>query len=381
MLIQPDVSQLNQAATEAGRVRDGLLPSVKKIAVLRANAIGDYIFSLPALAALRAAYPGAEIVLLGQEWHAGFLTDRPGPVDRVVVVPRIPGIWDPPEGEAENPYLMEAFFEEMQAEGFDLAIQMHGGGRNSNPFLNRLGARITAGLRTPDALMLDLWVPYVFYQPEIFRYLEVVGLVGAAPVTLAPQLQVTEQDREEADQILLPGDMPLAILNPGSGSPRRRWPPEKFAAVGNALAWAGAEVAVIGVQDEAGLAQAVVNGMAAPVHNLSGKTSLEGLTGLLSRAAVVVSNDSGPLHLASAVGAATVGIYWCGNLIVAGPVSRSNHRPAISWQLDCPVCGLDCTQNECGHQVSFVAGVSQEEVIASALSLLELSQVQHPVLH
>ena len=219
----------------------------------------------------------------------------------------------------------------------------------------------------------------LFYQPEILRYLEVVGLVGAAPITLTPYLEVTEQDREEADRVLPPGDLPLVILNPGSGSPRRRWPAEKFAAGGNTLAWSGAEVAVIGIPEEAGLARDVVNGMAAPVHNLCGKTSLGGLAGLLSRAAVVVSNDSGPLHLAQAVGAPTVGIYWCGNLIIAGPVSRSNHRPAISWQLDCPVCGLDCTQNECGHQVSFVAGVSQEEVIASAISLLELSHVHQPL--
>lgn len=55
---------------------------VRKIAVLRANALGDYVFSLPALDALRAAYPQAEIVLLGQPWHARFLAGRPGPLDR-----------------------------------------------------------------------------------------------------------------------------------------------------------------------------------------------------------------------------------------------------------------------------------------------------------
>src|SRR3989442_10772331 len=63
------------------------VPGVARIAVLRANAVGDFIFTLPALAAVKAAYPGAELVLLGAPWHERFLSGRPGPVDRVLVVP------------------------------------------------------------------------------------------------------------------------------------------------------------------------------------------------------------------------------------------------------------------------------------------------------
>lgn len=63
------------------------VPGVRRIAVLRANVLGDFIFALPALEALRAAYPQAEIVLLAKKWHATFLQGRPGPVDRVVAVP------------------------------------------------------------------------------------------------------------------------------------------------------------------------------------------------------------------------------------------------------------------------------------------------------
>ena len=69
------------------RSRYERVPGVRRIAVLRANAIGDFIFTLPALEALRAAYPQAEIVLLAKKWHAAFLRGRPGPVDRVVAVP------------------------------------------------------------------------------------------------------------------------------------------------------------------------------------------------------------------------------------------------------------------------------------------------------
>src|SRR2546426_2021754 len=119
-----------------------VLPGVRKIAVLRANALGDFIFILPALEALRAAYPRAEIVLLARAWHREFLAGRPGPVDRVVEVPPSRGINDEP-GRVEVPARLEAFFAGMRRERFDLALQLHGGGRNSNPFLLRLGAGLT----------------------------------------------------------------------------------------------------------------------------------------------------------------------------------------------------------------------------------------------
>ena len=106
------------------------LPGVGRIAVLRANALGDFVFALPALAALRAAYPDAELVLLAAPWHAKLLAGRPSPVDRVLVIPPAQGIRAPDPGEPQPaPEAMRRFVEETRAEGFDLAIQLHGGGR------------------------------------------------------------------------------------------------------------------------------------------------------------------------------------------------------------------------------------------------------------
>lgn len=352
--------------------------NIDKIAVLRANALGDFIFALPALNALRSAYPEAEIVLLARSWHQSFLENRPGVCDRAIVIPA-GGIGNESEVK-QDPTELKAFFEAMHREHFDLAIQMHGGGRNSNPFTLNLGAGMTIGLRTPDAPPLDRWVPYIYYQPEILRYLEVVSLVGATTSDLEPHLSVTEADLAEAHQVVPKTQKPLVALHPGAGDPRRRWPVEKFAAVGDALAAAGVRVVVTGTESEQELVQGVVNQMKAKAENLCGRLSLNGLTGLLSRCSVVVSNDSGPLHVAAAVGAATVGIYWCGNLITAGPITRTHHRPAISWRLNCPVCGADCTTSAaCHHRASFVADVPTEEVIASALDLLAVSfrQYQH----
>ncbi|MCK1835355.1 glycosyltransferase family 9 protein, partial [Micromonospora sp. R42003] len=178
------------------------VPDVERIAVLRANALGDFIFVLPALDALRSAYPSAEIVLLGAPWHAALWRDRPGPVDRVLVVPAAPGIRDP--GPGESPGDVPGFLAAARAERFDLALQVHGGGANSNPLVAGLGARVTAGLRAEGAPPLDRWLRYVYYQHEVIRYLEVAALVGAPATTITPSLAVTAADRAEAAAVLGP---------------------------------------------------------------------------------------------------------------------------------------------------------------------------------
>jgi ADP-heptose:LPS heptosyltransferase len=344
---------------------------VERIAILRANGLGDLMFALPALDALRAAYPGAEIVLLGRELHRELLEGRPGSVDRVVVIPVSRGVRQE-AGVVEDPHELDRFFDRMRAQRFDLALQMHGGGRWSNPFVSRLGAGLTAGCRAEDAAPLDRWIRYVYYQPEIARYLEIAGLVGAPPCTVAPRVAVTERDRAEAAEVLgVPGRGPLAVLHPGASAGRRHWPPESFAAVGDALARDGLAVAITGSAGERDLALAVRDSMLAEAMVLCGRVTLRGLTGVLERAAVMVSNDTGPLHLANAVGTATVGIFWCGNLLTAAPLVRARHRPVASFRVACPVCGVDCTVGECSHDASFVAEIPVEEVLAGARDLLE----------
>lgn len=344
------------------------LPEIRKIAVLRANALGDYCFGLPALEALRAAYPHAEIVLLAAGWIAAFAAARPGPVDRAVGVPVVRGVGAPPDA-VEDPAAIEGFCAAMAAEQFDLAIQMHGGGRHSNPFLLRLGARHSAGFRAPDAPPLERSMPYLFYQREVLRNLELVGLVGARPVTLEPRIAVTPADLAEAAAVVPPDASPLAAVHPGVGDPRRQWPAEKFAAVARALAAAGARVLLTGTAQEQALCAEVARLAGGAAEDLCNRLSLGGLAGLLSRCRVVVANDTGPLHVAAAVGAATVGIFWCGNMIIAGPMTQARHRAAISWRLDCPVCGLDCTRGRCEHRESFVADVPVDEVLGHALVL------------
>ena len=336
---------------------------VSRIAVLRGGGLGDLLFALPAVAALRAAYPDASVTVLGTPIHRDLAGSTSGPGFDVRILPYTEGVRPGPE----DPAVLEAFFAEMQREGFDLALQLHGGGRFSNPFLLRLGARHTVGTRTPDAARLERNLPYAYYQHEPLRALEVAGLAGAPPVGLEARLGPLERYAAQVEP-LLGGGSAVVVIHPGATDPRRRWPARNFGEVAAACAADGGRVLVVGTRDEQELAAAVVEAASSPrVVSLAGELELGALAALLAAASVLVGNDSGPRHLAQALGTPTVGLYWAGNLINAGPLGRSRHRVHLSWLTRCPECGADITQigwtaPRCPHESTLLAGISPADV-------------------
>src|SRR5690606_25460688 len=105
-----------------------LVPDVRRIAVLRANAIGDFVLTLPALQALRDTYPESHITLLGLPWHEAFLRGRESPVDEVVALPPISGLTEEAHSKEPSP-VQERCMARLREVGFDIALQWHGGGR------------------------------------------------------------------------------------------------------------------------------------------------------------------------------------------------------------------------------------------------------------
>lgn len=353
-------------------------PDIRKIAVLRANALGDFIFVLPALRALRATYPQAEIVYLGKAWHKEFIVGHVPEIDRVIPVPPYPGVGTA-EGTETDTVEVDTFFKDMRRERFDMAFQMHGGGGNSNPFLLRLGARHTIGTKTPEAVGLEVNIPYVIYQNEVLRLLEVVSYAGAYTEDIIPTIKVLENDRREAAAVCKKHSAgKYIVIHPGASDPRRHWPAGNFAQVAMEFIGKGYTVFVTGSgESERDVVKAVAGQTDGQAVNLHDALSFVGLTGLLAGADLVISNDTGPLHLAGAVGTKSVGIYWIGNLITAGHMTRMINRPLVSWTIACPLCGTSCVASgypfdasSCDHMVSFVGDVTVGNVLLAAEELL-----------
>jgi ADP-heptose:LPS heptosyltransferase len=356
------------------------LDGVRRIAVLRGGGLGDVLFACPAVQSLADAYPQARVTLLTSPARAELFTGRPGPIHEVRVLPVAHGIHEPP-GAQPDPVALERFFAQLSGLDVDLAVQLHGGGRWSNPFVRRLAARYTVGARSEDADPLDRWIPYRYYQNEVMRALEVVGLAGAVPTCLQPMVTVADADRDAADEPLAGLPRPLLTLHPGATDPRRRWPAERFAAVAADAAGRGAGVAVIGSLPERELVHRVVaqaRDRLSParqdaVRPLAGVLSSSALVGTLAASDAVLANDSGPAHLAQAVGVATVRLYWVGNVITAGPPGRHDQRVLISWQTACPVCGVSYTDPavpRCPHSVSALTEIPVRDALTEVHGLL-----------
>lgn len=348
-------------------------PGVGRIVVLRGGGVGDLVLALPAVQALAAAYPAARITLLGSALHAALLRDRPSPIDDVAVLP-------PRDSRAENDLL-----DRIATQAVDLGVQLHGGGAWSNGFLRRTGARWTVGSRAEGATGLTRTVAFRYYQHEMLRALEVVGLAGATPVTLEPSLTVTARDEAAAERIVGASPGPIVVVHPSATDPRRRWPAGKFAEVIEHCLRADASVFVIGALEDRALLRDILRRVhpreAGRVRCLVGAEMSE-LCGLLTRATVFVGNDSGPRHLAKALGVPTVGIFWIGNLVNAGPLNRTRDRVLTAWTTCCQVCGSTLTDegaHRCAHDNSIVASVATSEVCREIDEFLTAAGVVTPL--
>jgi len=354
---------------------------IHDIAVVRGGGLGDLILVEPAVRALAAAYPQARIRLLGSPVHALLWADRPGPVTAVEVLPVARGLREGPADERGY----ADFVGRMAAVGLDLAVQLHGGGRYSNPFVLQLQARHTVGMATPEAPGLERTLPYVVHQHEIHRSLEVVALAGAVPVSCEPLVRVTEAERAVGARLLPPGSGPVLALHAGATDPRRRWPAVRFAEVARQALQAGSRVVLLGDSSERDLVQSVLEaagrGLGARTRerilSTAGRLSLSQLVAVLLASDVLLANDSGPRHLAQAIGVPTVGLYWVGNFLTAGPLSRSRNRLRVAWATTCPVCGRGGStvrMPACPHEESLLGEIPVALVLADVEALMAMTR-------
>lgn len=308
-------------------VGDKPTPIPQRVVVLRALKLGDLLVAVPTFRALRAAWPEAEIVLLGLPWARSFVERYRCYLDGFREFPGYPGL---PEREPDVPRL-PAFLSEMQAERFDLALQLHGSGSFVNSLTVLLGARRAAGFYVPGEYCPDAgsFCPWPTRGREVMRLLALVEFLRLPLQGDRLEFPLHDEDFRALEQ--LDGGAELregtyVCLHAGASVAERRWPVEWFADIGDALARHGLRPVLTGSDNERELTASVARAMRTPVLDLAGKTDLGTIAALLRRSRLLVCNDTGVSHLADALHVPSIVLSTGNNPERWGPRDRRLHR-------------------------------------------------------
>jgi len=331
-----------------------------RVAVFRALQLGDMLCAVPALRALRRHWPHSRITLVGLGEGGEFARRFGRYIDEWLPFPGVAAFPEQPANEAALP----AFYARARASRFDLALQMHGSGEQSNAIVDALGARRWAGFVPSARQAAPDRVPWPDDLPEPLRYLRLLKSLGIeAGEDTALELPLYDADHAEAEALCRAAGLSPArtvLVHPGARLASRRWPAGRFAQVAAALAAQGWQVGVTGTPDEAGLVREVADHVPEAV-DLCGRTSLGGLAALVARCRLVVCNDTGISHVCAAVGARSVVVASGSDVRRWAPLDHARH--VVLWkQVVCRPCSY--AQCPIGHPCAL--GVDVEAVLARA---------------
>ncbi|MPW10027.1 lipopolysaccharide heptosyltransferase II [Paraburkholderia sp. CNPSo 3155] len=350
---------------------------VKRILCVRLDNLGDVLMTTPALHALRESAGDRHLTLLASRSGvalAPFLDD----VDDVI---EYDAPWVAPASNVTRDLLDDHRMQQRLKRGcFDAAVIFTVYSQSPLPaamlcYLAGIPRRLAHCRENPYALLTD-WLrepePQQRTRHEVQRQLDLVRHVGAQTSDTAMRFRVPPAARRSLDAKLTTLGIcrrtECIVLHPGATAASRRYPPERFGEVATRLAReTGAPVLLTGGASERALVEAVIRaaapGVCAQLYDLSGALTLAELAALLERASVLVSNNSGPVHVASALGTPVVDLY---------ALTNPQHTP---WQTPQRVLYRDvecrwCYRSVCPHgHHACLLGVSIDEVVNAALEL------------
>ena len=307
-------------------------PDIRRILVVRVDLIGDVVLSLPAVRALKRAYPHASVDMLVLQSSAGILAAE-GDVSRVLTFD--PYLWRKPLDVLNPATWREArrLIGALRAAHYDLAISVSG---DIASILTRLSAarrRVGYAGEAYPFLLTDpvLGARYRVHQHEV-RYIQALaraagGIVNPDDELLAlsvvPQAAVDIGNRLRQARIRLGVQGPLVAIHIGARNGQaKRWPTDHVAALADRLTRdLNALVVLTGAPNEEPLARAVLWRAGAPLLNLVGKTSVPELVAVLAASDLLVTGDSGPLHIACALRTPVVALHGPTDPGLSGPTA------------------------------------------------------------
>jgi ADP-heptose:LPS heptosyltransferase len=356
----------------------------KRILVGLVSPIGDTLLATPALAALRRTLPQAEIAALVAPSNAGILDGNPD-VDRLIFAPA-----NGAEPEWRR-YL--AAVRALRRERFDLIINLSG------------AAGLTTYLSHPFTPWMFLDLPRWWLlaggdarfrgRHAVDQYIRalspLVAEPSAEPATRVPRIYLDAQDRASARELLrdegIPAASPLIAMHLGGDgfNGRKRWAPERFAAVANTLVERhDAHVLFIGGEEDIERSTEAAALVRRNAHVLAGRASLKVTAALIERAMLYVGNDSAPLHIAGSVGTPAIGIFGPSDWVEFAPASPKGPAPrVVHSDLACSPCfrfiGNDpqWKVNTC-YSFACLNAITPEAVLVTAAELLGEAQTEPP---
>lgn len=321
-----------QGSASAARTAPAMRPlqqkRIEKIAVFRALQLGDMLCAVPALRALRVAYPHAHITLIGLPWAAQFARRFHAYIDDFAAFPGHPSLPEQPVQEDSIP----GFYRDMHERRFDLALQMHGSGQISNAIVRGFGARENAGfVLAEDSTGHDeLFVDYPEQGAEPARLLQLMAHLGVPAANTELEFPLTPEDEQELRDTgiaasLTPGR--YICIHPGARMRRRCWPPQLFAQVADTLAREyDMPIVLTGAGNEADLTAAIADCMQVPAINAAVPMSIGAMAALMNKAALLICNDTGVSHIASGLKLPSVVVFGAADMERWGPLDRVLHR-------------------------------------------------------
>ena len=344
------------------------MESYRNILLIKPSSLGDIVHAMPTCAAIRRAYPKARLTWLVKRQWAG-LVERIDGVDRV---------W-PVESTLKG-WLSEV--SSLRAERFDLVVDLQGLFRSAAiGWLSESPLRVGfANGREGSPWFYSRRVPVPQLEMHaVDRYLLVAKAVGAVE-SGAPEFRfrIPQTDYEEVDRLLsrsgvMPGTSWVA-LNVSARWPTKRWPAASFAEVADRLQQDGyGAVVMIGGPDERADVAAVSGMMNSPAVNLAGATTVGLLPALLSRASLLITNDSGPVHIAAAVGIPMVALFGPTSAVRTGPYGMGHS--VLTGQVPCRPCFSRTCHNTL--PLECLKLVSPQQVLAAARAQRPLTRIIH----
>jgi lipopolysaccharide heptosyltransferase II len=304
--------------------------TVRKVLVIKLRAVGDVILSTAALPNLRAAFPDATIDFLVERSCRDVIAgnDR---IDNMIVFSRT--------RTSGFKILLD-----LRRARYDMVIDLFGNPRSAlMTFASRARYRVGYDFRGRSYAYNILVKPRGAEVHNVEFNLDALRRIGVPIICTSPHLSLSESDRafarRESERLGLTGRFVVGI-NPGSSRPIKRWPARRFAELGALLAGRfNARICVFWGPGEKSLADAVA-GEIGDAAVVAPQTNLKQLGAMFERCSLVVSNDSGPMHIAAALGRPTVGIFGPVNPLLQGPYGE-NTGYARKDELSCLGCNCD----------------------------------------